>query len=158
MPLQLDGTTEGDAGDRSAMENAVRPLDDGLGCGLGGLLGLSWSWERTPRAGSPGRGSTSRFPRVQSVGICCGRGRMVAWSPGGAATGQWSAEVDESRNTAVNRIRFRVCPGSRMESLRMGKDTTSSDPGFAMERRGYSCGEAWIRRRRAWIPREGWTY
>ncbi|KAK1829599.1 hypothetical protein QBC39DRAFT_356500 [Podospora conica] len=41
-------------------------------------LAVSWSclgsWERTPRA------STPRLPRVQSVGICCGRGRMVAWS------------------------------------------------------------------------------
>lgn len=81
------------AGDRSEMENAVRPLDDVSA----GSLGLSWSWERTARAGSPGRASTSRFLRVQSVGICCGRGRVVAWSPGGAATGQSSAISGQPR-------------------------------------------------------------
>lgn len=58
MPLQLDGTTEGDAGDRSAMENAVRPLDDGSAGASGAVLVLG---ENTP-SGHPQSSFHCSFP------------------------------------------------------------------------------------------------
>lgn len=90
------------------MENAVRPLDDVSA----GSLGLSWSWERNTPSGQPRSSFHFSFPsrpkrrdllwEGPSGGLVSGRcGHWLVVSD------QWSAEVGESRNAAVNRIRFR---------------------------------------------------